>query len=75
MYRKSTAGVMSNNNIAYNRLVNKKTKNITYVTENKDDIMKVNCNHLYKYSVSNKTKKAFNNREKFYRITDDDMDY
>jgi hypothetical protein len=83
MYRKSTAGVMSNNTIVYNRLVNKKTKNITNVPENRkdrqtlneDENMKIKCTNLYKYSVSNSTKKAFNRRDKFYRITNDDFDF
>jgi CRISPR/Cas system CSM-associated protein Csm2 small subunit len=85
MYRKSTAGVMSNNTIVYNRLVNKKTKNITNVpvdrkdrqisNDNEIETKKVKCTHLYNYSMSNRAKKSFNNREKFYRITDDDIDF
>lgn len=69
MYRKSNGGIISNNTIVYNRLVNKKTKNITNENE------KINCNGLYKYSVSNSTKKALNRRDKYYRITEDDFDF
>ena len=71
MYRKSNSGIISNNTIVYNRLVNKKTKNITTIQENE----KINCNYLYKYSVSNSTKKALNRRVKYYRITEDDFDF
>ena len=63
MYRKSNSGIISNNTIVYNSLVNKKTKNITSIKENE----KINCNYLYKYSVSNSTKKALNRRDKYYR--------
>jgi len=83
MFRKSNGGIISNNTIVYNRLVNKKTKNITNVPENskdrrmfndEDDKMKINCNNLYKYSVSNSTKKVLNRRDKYYRITEDDFE-
>jgi hypothetical protein len=80
MYRKSTAGVMSNNTIVYNRLVNKKTKNITDVPVDRKDrrissdneTKKIKCTNLYNYSVS---KKALNRRDKFYRITNDVFDF
>ena len=84
MFRKSNGGIISNNTIVYNRLVNKKTKNITDVPENskdrrmfndEDDKMKINCNNLYKYSVSNSAKKVLNRRDKYYRITEDDFDF
>ena len=83
MYRKSTAGIMSNNTIVYNRLVNKKTKNITDVPVDRKDrsissdneTQKIKCTHLYNYSMSNRARKGFNHREKFCKITDDDINF
>ena len=89
MRRTSKGGIVSNNKIGYNYLVNKKTKNITEVpryskgkitipVDNSYNIdvrgtVKINCNYLYNVSVSNKEAKIQNHRNKYYKITDEDF--
>jgi hypothetical protein len=71
MRRNSKSGVYSNNSIRFNQLSNKKTKNIIYLQD--DEIKtKINCSNLYDFSVSQKTKKMLNNRNKYYKIDDED---
>jgi hypothetical protein len=67
MRRNSKSGVYSNNSIRFNQLSNKKTKNIVYLQETK-----INCSNFYDFSVSQKTKKMLNNRNKYYKIDDED---
>ena len=76
MRRNFKSGVYSNNSIRFNQLSNKKTKNIVYLQD--DEIKnKINCSNLYDVSVSQKTKKMLNNRNKYYKIDYDDniIDY
>lgn len=76
MHRNFKSGVYSNNGIRYNHMSNKKTKNITYIQD--DYKLKINCNNLYDVSVSQKTKKMLNNRNKYNKIDideEDDIDY
>ena len=71
MRRNSKSGVYSNNSIRFNQLSNKKTKNIVYLQD--DEIKtKINCSNLYDFSVSQKTKKMLNNRNKYYKIDNED---
>ena len=67
MRRNFKSGVYSNNSIRFNQLSNKKTKNIIYLQETK-----INCSNFYDFSVSQKTKKMLNNRNKYYKIDDED---
>ena len=67
MRRNSKSGVYSNNSIRFNQLSNKKTKNIVYLQETK-----INCSNFYDFSVSQKTKKMLNHRNKYYKIDDED---
>jgi|LakMenEpi03Aug12_release.lakeMendotaPanAssembly.Ray.scaffolds.fasta_scaffold959043_2 hypothetical protein len=71
MRRNFKSGVYSNNSIRFNQLSNKKTKNIVYLQddENKN---KINCSNLYDVSVSQKTKKMLNNRNKYYKYDNED---
>jgi hypothetical protein len=71
MRRNSKSGVYSNNSIRFNQLSNKKTKNIIYL--NDDEIKtKINCSNFYDFSVSQKTKKMLNHRNKYYKIDNED---
>lgn len=71
MRRNFKSGVYSNNSIRFNHISNKKTKNITYIQD--DEIKtKINCSNLYDVSVSQKTKKMLNNRNKYYKMDDED---
>ena len=70
MRRNFKSGIYSNNSIKFNQLSNKKTKNIIYLQD--DEIKtKINCSNFYDFSVSQKTKKMLNNRNKYYKIDDD----
>jgi hypothetical protein len=71
MHRNLKSGVYSNNSIRFNRLSNKKTKNIIYL-EYEENKTKINCNYLYDVSVSNKTNKILNYRNKYYKIDNED---
>lgn len=78
MHRNFKSGVYSNNAIRYNQMSNMKTKNITYIQDEYKLKTKINCNNLYDVSVSQKTKKMLNNRNKYYKIDideEDDIDY
>jgi ATP-dependent Clp protease ATP-binding subunit ClpA len=71
MRRNFKSGVYSNNSIRFNQLSNKKTKNIVYLQD--DEIKnKINCSNLYDVSVSQKTKKMLNNRNKYYKYDNED---
>jgi len=73
MRRNFKSGVYSNNSIRFNHLSNKKTKNITYIQDDDDEFKtKINCSNLYDVSVSQKTKKMLNNRNKYYKIDNED---
>ena len=67
MRRNYNSGIYSNNSIRYNHLANKKTKNITYIPDEYGDL-KINCYKLYDVSVSNKSQKMLNHRNKYYKI-------
>ena len=71
MRRNSKSGVYSNNSIRFNQLSNKKTKNIVYLQDDEFKT-KINCSNFYDFSVSQKTKKMLNNRNKYYKIDDED---
>ena len=71
MRRNFKSGVYSNNSIRFNQLSNKKTKNIVYLHD--EEIKnKINCSNLYDVSVSQKTKKMLNNRNKYYKYDNED---
>jgi hypothetical protein len=71
MRKNFKSGVYSNNSIRFNQLSNKKTKNIVYLQD--DEIKnKINCSNLYDVSVSQKTKKMLNNRNKYYKYDNED---
>lgn len=71
MHRNLKSGVYSNNTIRFNRMSNTKTKNIIYY-EFYEKKTKINCNYLYDVSVSNKTNKMLNHRNKYYKIDNED---
>lgn len=73
MRRNFKSGIYSNNSIRFNSISNKKTKNITYIREDYDVKTKINCNYLYDVSVSQKTKKMLNHRNKYYKIDNEDI--
>ena len=76
MHRNIKSGIYSNNSTRYNRISNKKTKNITYI-QDEDRKMKINCNSLYDVSVSQETKKMLNHKNKYYKINNEEdfIDY
>ena len=71
MRRNFKSGIYSNNSIKFNHLSNKKTKNIIYLQE--DEIKtKINCSNFNDLSVSQKTKKMLYNKNKYYKIDNED---
>jgi len=70
MHRNCKSGIYSNNSNRYNKFVNKTTKNITFIN---DEDTKINCNKIYDVSISQKTKKMLNYRNKYYKINDEDI--
>jgi hypothetical protein len=71
MHRNLKSGVYSNNSIRFNRMSNKKTKNIGYI-ENEEYKIKINCNKLYNICVSNKENKILNHRNKYYKMNNEE---
>jgi hypothetical protein len=72
MRRNFKSGVYSNNSIRFNQLSNKKTKNITYIQDDDEFKTKINCSNFNDFSVSQKTKKMLNNRNKYYKYDNED---
>lgn len=71
MRRNFKSGIYSNNSIKFNQFSNKKTKNIIYL-QDEEIKTKINCSNIYELSVSQKTKKMLNNKNKYYKMDNED---